>query len=784
MVFVTLLPGISWCAAPNGSSPQAKAISHSILPDGTIETFAEVPAKKEPALKPRLEDSATTLDKAVNYKEVMNVLGIDLTEAQKRFLQQNKFLLIPASATKAVDWGPKDPCESPWDEMLIMFDAVGGSGYDVERTPDNARFVNPDVVLHAFHKFFENSLKYLERHDLADLLLAFVQNMQALALRYKGQSSGELASHYEVIAAQFTVPLILMKNARWQHTSHAFDSDQTANYDADNFANAQKLLATFSKEFSAETYTKIRQELALIYEAKAQTASPLFARYVSKGSLQMDYTQYRPRSHYASSSLTRAYFRAMMYLGRNSYFLGNHAGITDALLVMHLMAGQGDRGVPIITQWQSIMEITGFYAGASDDICYPEWKDFVVKALGKDSFRPEDASNPETLKKISDQLDELRPPRILSDASIGSDTTLRTKEQRLQAAKAFRIFGQRFSFDGWVLSRLTGGLEQSDTRLPSMPTALFVSAVFGDKAAKEFSAQYLKAYEPAFSERDLSGFFTTMNTVAEDIKKVNDSEWFGSLNSAWLDVLRNLTTPFGEGYPSYMQSRLFPLKQMESFMGSYAELKHDTLLYEKQPMAECGGPGPEGEPPPVPKGFVEPNLRFWYALQRLVHFACKGFKEHGLLEIEFQEYGRLTRFQKQVDFYTGLAEKELLGNEITDDEYEKLRVYNLNYMAAPLDPAAPYSDRKDRRSGLVADIFTDKMKGRVLYEATAEPYIMLALVGNENSPRLTIGVAFNHYEFTGPLGVRLTDADWQAKAYDNPNALPQKNFWYKELLVK
>ena len=329
------------------------------------------------------------------------------------------------------------------------FLTVSEGGAAVHRKPANALLVNPDAVLHAFHKFFENSLKYLEKHDLAEMLRAFVKNIQTLALRYKAQSSGELANHYELIAAQFTVPLILIENAQWQGTSHTLDSEETEGDDTDNFANALKLLARFSTEFSPETRKKIEQELRLIYDAKAQDASPLFARYASEGSLQSDYTQYRPRSHYANASTTRAYFRTMMYLGRKSYFLGNHTGITDALLVMHLMAGNGAGGVPIIRKWQEIMEITGFYAGTSDDICYPELKDFVVKTLGKDSFSPEDALNPETLEKISNNLQALRPPRILSETGISVNTLQRTKEQRLQEAKAFRVFGQRFTFDGW-----------------------------------------------------------------------------------------------------------------------------------------------------------------------------------------------------------------------------------------------------------------------------------------------------------------------------------------------
>ncbi len=58
--------------------------------------------------------------------------------------------------------------------MLGMFDEVGGSESEAERRPENARLVTPDVLLHAFHKYFENSLEYLERFDLAPLLRRFL----------------------------------------------------------------------------------------------------------------------------------------------------------------------------------------------------------------------------------------------------------------------------------------------------------------------------------------------------------------------------------------------------------------------------------------------------------------------------------------------------------------------------------------------------------------------------------------------------------------------------------
>ena len=84
-----------------------------------------------------------------------------------------------------------------------------------------------------------------------------------------------------------------------------------------------------------------------------------------------------------------------------------------------------------------------------------------------------------------------------------------------------------------------------------------------------------------------------------------------------------------------------------------------------------------------------------------------------------------------------------------------------------------------------ADIHTDVPRGQILYEAIGQPFVMLALIGNENLPRITIGLAFNHFEFTAPLGGnRLTDEDWKEKVYDNPADLPKKNFWYEDLIIE
>ena len=628
-------------------------------------------------------------------------------------------------------------------------------------------------MLHAFHKYFENSLEYLERFDLAPLLRRFLHQAQSRALKYRDQSSGKLAARYELVAAQLTVPLVILENAQWPISyeerlkAGGSESDLAEKPDIpETLEGALQVLGKYQKQFSPEVFGRMAQEIKNIYQAAGVGESPLYGQYGKDGAVKTDYTQFTPRSHYAKTSLLRAYFRAMMYLGRNSYLLEKPEGISDALLLAHLMASPGPEGQPLLRDWQKLMEITTFYAGASDDIGYPEWRNFVVKALGTEKFSPAEAVNPEVLTKISQQLAELRPPRILSDVIISESVPKQTKAELLASTKAFRIFGQRFTFDGWVLSRLTAGEEKVAVRLPSTPSALFVPAALGDKMAREFAGAFLKQDVPPFSEAEVSKFYGKLDEVAADLKRVQDVEWYSSMGAAWPKLLGTLPQTFGPGYPRYMQGKLFPVKQLQTFLGSFAELKHDTLLYVKQNFAEKGDGG-DDKAPPVPKGFVEPNLAFWQELERLLTYTAAGFKKYGLFKKELEEYGRLTTFTERVNFYTSLAVKELRGTPLSEEEYEKLRSGNLSYLAAPFVEGA-ILEEKEKRAALIADIHTDAVKGQILYEATGEPYFILALVGNEGASRLTVGVAFNYYEFTGPLTARYADSDWQGRVYKIP----------------
>jgi len=172
------------CTAEKPEKPAPPPAGPTVsLPAATTEAFGDLPPAETEAITPSLKETASPLDKAVNYKQVTAFLGLRLTPAQKKFLNEHKFMLVPKSATKfkgKVDLSGVD--DDPFDEMIGLFDALSGSTDPLQRQPENCRLVNPDVMLQALHKYFENSLEYLEKTELAGTLRRFLTQLLAQAL--------------------------------------------------------------------------------------------------------------------------------------------------------------------------------------------------------------------------------------------------------------------------------------------------------------------------------------------------------------------------------------------------------------------------------------------------------------------------------------------------------------------------------------------------------------------------------------------------------------------------
>ena len=111
------------------------------------------------------------------------------------------------------------------------------------------------------------------------------------------------------------------------------------------------------------------------------------------------------------------------------------------------------------------------------------------------------------------------------------------------------------------------------------------------------------------------------------------------------------------------------LKDLNAMLASWAELKHDAILYAKQPAgAECGGGGP---PEPIVKGYVEPNIGFWKKAITLLDNTERLLKEQNMLTEKVKD--ATERIREEAQFLLNVSEKELAGKELSDEEYDQLQ---------------------------------------------------------------------------------------------------------------
>src|SRR5690606_1277242 len=113
-------------------------------------------------------------------------------------------------------------------------------------------------------------------------------------------------------------------------------------------------------------------------------------------------------------------------------------------------------------------------------------------------------------------------------------------------------------------------------------------------------------------------------------------------------------------------------------------------------------------------------------------------------------------------FLLNIAQKELNGETLTDEQYWRIQYYGgwLESMTiAAADPADAYEGRgylEDQKSSVVADVATGV--GRVLEEGVGYPtniYVVLP-----DAPyQVAVGAVYTYYEFTVSPVDRLTDDD-------------------------
>ncbi len=584
--------------------------------------------------------------------------------------------------------------------------------YELNRYELIPNFVTVDSLMHTYHLYFSYLLKNIERDYLCDSLTNLSGRMLENSL-----------AQYETL-----------KGSEWE---------SAARRNVAFFTVGMKLLDD-GTEVNPDVADIVESELGKIKNAEGVAISEI-------REAEEDYTQYVPRGYYEGDERLEKYFRAMMWYGRIHFDQKEEDLDRSAFLITKALADDGEA----TALWGAIYSVTSFFAGASDDLGVCEYAPLVNEVYGDNAGTADLIGTQDDFAAFHEKTANLEPPKINSIPIYEWDET--------NVIPGFRFMGQRFTIDAEIMQNLifrnVGRNSAGEKRM--LPDVLDVPAALGSDMALSFLKES--------GVEDYEGYTENMEKLRTGLSADNDTLWSASLYAGWLYTLRPLLEPKGEGYPVFMQNDEWTKKDLECFAGSFAELKHDTILYSKQVMAEMGG-GFDDEPDD--RGYVEPEPLVYARFMSLADNTAQGLKQYGMLSAEQEEnLARLVQIANQM--FT-ISNKELADELLTDEEYDFIRNYGGNiehfwYEAVREAGDEEYIATKECPAAVIADIATDWESGQVLEVGTGSPSVLYVVIRVDGKLKLAKGSVYSFYQFAWPMDDRLTDSKWRQMLGIQPN---------------
>ena len=521
----------------------------------------------------------------------------------------------------------------------------------------------------------------------------------------------------------------------------------------------------------AEIKDGVEAELQLIEAAAGPAESPTLG-------YALDYSQFKPRGHYTRSEALQRYFKAMMWYGNVGFYINPRMpDITEeeatsltrrAVLIAGAVVG------PVRDAWDAVYEPTSFIVGESDDLTVDDVQSVTTSVFGTSAPGPDALADSAKIAQVQEQLNQLPAPLILSavapDLAAGTDAgTTREENQR-----SFRVMGQRFVPDSYMFQQLVWAKVGTEENKRTLPMGLDIMSVLGSTEAYRLETELYAQQKYAHWDTQLAKLKQEFTDPASDL-------WPADLYTAWLDSLTRVMTIPDEEAPAFMRSRPWALKSLNTALGSWTELRHDTILYAKQSVTAEG----EGGEEPVSLGYVEPYPLFYDEIAMLAETMQGEMEAFDLLDEDSDE--RLTRMASLARSLSTISQKQLAGAELTEDEVYLIQTYgqqleSLEYFGVD-EQGLTISPTPDK-TPVVADVHTDYVTdpAQVLEEATGYPLTLYAAFELDGVIQLFVGASYSYYEFTAPVDRRLTDEEWTALL--DSNSAPPRPEWTGAWIVQ
>ena len=506
---------------------------------------------------------------------------------------------------------------------------------------------------------------------------------------------------------------------------------------------------------------------------KIQRSEDNFSDFLGYKDAMFGYSLFRPRGHYTRNDSLGRYFRAMMWLQHVPFGTDKPDQLRNALI----LADEIGKNEELRRVYQQLFEPMTFLFGKPDNLTIMQVYDEMQKiGLPVEKL----LKNKKKMAEIQKKLDEMGE----------NQTRIRPKFERTSRVK-INLMPQRYTPDGEVLNEMIDAKNNPTRR--DVPSGLDVFAAMGNGIAEQILTGELRV-------QDAWPDFTPM--LSKMKARMQEIDWQETITNRWMEALGTLqdaavnsTDPLGferqSDLPDFMRTDQWAKKNLNTALASWAEMKHDAILYAKQPVgAECGAGGP---PEPVVKGYVEPNVKFWKRAVALNVALDEFMAKYGLETPKIASTGE--RIGELAEFLLRVSRKELNGNGLTDEEFNQIEIVGSIVENISLDlirEPDQYLDGwdnvqgADRSIACVADIYTANADNNpdksILYAATGPAYEIYVVVDINGDRYLTRGAVLSYREFKRSIDEqRLTDEEWQQLLKSQPDrGIPS---WMKEIIV-
>ena len=607
--------------------------------------------------------------------------------------------------------------------------------YEKNDYADFPSFVTTDLYLQLFHLYFDCVLRDVEEKHLDSLMIIFSSQMEAEMKTLTSSQDAEIKAAAEFGQAWFAV-------ASW-----LFSHDKAP-------ASAAKLNVP-------EAYKKmVMEEITKAFDAENGYSDML--EYFPPEEM-FGYSLFRPRGHYTRSKVCSRYFRGMMWLQTAHFGTNKPSKMKQIALIANVFNQQPK----LSAIYNKVSEPITYLMGTPDNVT-------IIQVANR-------------IKEMGLPIEQLLSSRkemanLTKDIEEIAKRQMRIELKKTRGSKyVVDIMPQRYQPDAEALITTTD--QDSPVSLRPCPKGLDWMAVMGLPGAERILIDELK------ETQRWTGFPKALTTAR---KRAATTQWEACVANQWMYTLQSLGDT-AQSLPYFMQSPQWQKKNLNTALASWAELKHDAILYAKQPMlAECGDGGPE---PPVVKGYVEPNVKFWEKAIALVTRMDKVLTTYGLQTEKAKAV--YERIKEMAEFCRDISIKELNGGKITDEEYNQIEIIgstveniSLELVSEDNQMLQGWSDvvSTDKKVAVVADVFTaagenvaiDDMC--VLYEGVGPAYEIYVVVEIDGSLYLTRGSVFSYREFTRLMSdPRMTDEEWQEELKKSPTGGTPS--WMKEIIA-